>query len=276
MTNIISLNNIILKHVKIKCPNRRTPTYTPEYYLINILNLLTDVNSWKSLIKTTDYNSIKCPPHYKTISRIHKLWADNNVYSDAFTEYTQTNICNTDNTNLFIDSTLIINKLGIENIGYGGSCKKKKFTKLTAITTEEGGIVAILPDKTYEKPIENTNRIRQTLSHDVVNIEPIIKKVRTNLININKKIKIYGDKGYIINDKLKKRLYKKYKVKVVHPIKKNQTKKNMHIEENKLKNRYKIENTFAFIKSCNRVHVRKDKSISCYMGFVYIACILKS
>ena len=70
----------------------------------------------------------------------------------------------------------------------------------------------ILPDKTYEKPIENTNRIWQTLSHDVVNIEHIIKKIRTNLININKKIKIYGDKGYIINDKLKKRLYKEYKV----------------------------------------------------------------
>jgi len=40
-----------------------------------------------------------------------------------------------------------------------------------------------------------------------------------------------------------------------------------------LKKRYKIENLFAKIKVFNRVHIRRDKLIASYMGFVYLALI---
>ena len=40
-----------------------------------------------------------------------------------------------------------------------------------------------------------------------------------------------------------------------------------------LKKRYKIENLFAKIKVFNRVHIRRDKLIASYMGFVYLAII---
>ena len=49
----------------------------------------------------------------------------------------------------------------------------------------------------------------------------------------------------------------------------------MKKEDEILRKRYKVENMFANIKVFNRVHVRRDKSISSYMGFVHIACIIK-
>jgi len=49
----------------------------------------------------------------------------------------------------------------------------------------------------------------------------------------------------------------------------------MKKEEGVLKERYKVENMFAKIKSYNRIHIRRDKTISSYLGFVYLGCILK-
>ena len=55
---------------------------------------------------------------------------------------------------------------------------------------------------------------------------------------------------------------------------KDQTKKRkIQKEERVLNHRYKVENMFARIIQYNRVHVRRDKTLACYMGFVYIACI---
>ena len=39
----------IQKHVNLKCPNKRKPKYTTEYYLTNIIDLLTDFVKWSSL-----------------------------------------------------------------------------------------------------------------------------------------------------------------------------------------------------------------------------------
>jgi transposase len=52
---------------------------------------------------------------------------------------------------------------------------------------------------------------------------------------------------------------------------KNQHKKNTAGEKLILKKRYLIENVFAKIKKFNRIHVRRDKLIVTYMGFVHIA-----
>ena len=42
------------------------------------------------------------------------------------------------------------------------------------------------------------------------------------------------------------------------------------MEKELLKDRYKIENLFAHIKTFNRIYLRKDKKIKNYMSFVYI------
>ena len=54
--------------------------------------------------------------------------------------------------------------------------------------------------------------------------------------------------------------------------------KNPKIQNNKdkkqkLTKRYKVENFFAKIKIFNRIHVRRDKKLVTYLGFVYLGCI---
>ena len=62
----------IIKNVNLLCPNKRKPRYTPEYYLKNITDVLTDFVKWSSLKKSSNcINNYKY--HYKTISDIHRL-----------------------------------------------------------------------------------------------------------------------------------------------------------------------------------------------------------
>jgi len=89
------------------------------------------------------------------------------------------------------------------------------------------------------------------------------------------KIKLYGDKGYVMKEMDKRRIKRKHNVKIVHSKRKNQKEKNTKKEEYVLSKRYKVENMFEKIKVFNRIHVRRDKTVSSYMGFVYLGCILK-
>ena len=84
------LHDCIIKHVNIKCPNKRKPKYSTEYYLTNIIDLLTDFVKWKSLKKSVNYRN-NSKYHYKTIADIHKLWSDNGVYEATYIEYVQKN-----------------------------------------------------------------------------------------------------------------------------------------------------------------------------------------
>ena len=85
--------------------------------------------TWKDLtnIKTIKSNNTY---HYKTINNIHLEWARNGIYEKAYNQTLKDkNIKITENNFIVpfgyvyaqraIDGTLIINKSGIEGIGYG-------------------------------------------------------------------------------------------------------------------------------------------------------------
>ena len=76
----------------------------------------------------------------------------------------------------------------------------------------------------------------------------------------------------VLSSNDKKELNKKHNVKVIHCKRINQKEKNTKKEEETLKERYKVENMFTAIIT---VHIRRDKKISTYLGFVYLGCILK-
>ena len=75
-----------------------------------------------------------------------------------------------------------------------------------------------------------------------------------------------GDAGFIIN---KDNILSN--VNLITVKRKNQKEQNTEDNKAKLKNRYKIENLFAKIKVFNRIHVRRDKLIVSFMGFVHMA-----
>ncbi len=341
--------NTIIKYVNINCPSIRTPKYSPRYYLSNILTILGDFVTWSSL-KNSRICKNKFTFHYKTISRIHRKWSKSGVYEAAYNEIIvkDDELYFTDDEtkmiHLFIDSTLIINKTGVEGIGYGGETQKKKFTKITGVCNKNIKNVAIYANKSYSKIIkskkkkvkedlninniinhlknqflidkkknkkerdiklygkkenivkdikiydkinkENKDVVKfievkninnknkkdfnkiKTLEHDVKGIKPVLEIIGKK----DKKIFLIGDKGYLIKHKDKIDL-EEINVKMIAPKKKNQKEKNSTEEKYCLKERYKIENSFAKIKVFNRVHVRRDKLMCTYMGFVYLAFI---
>ncbi len=148
--------NTILNYVNKNCPHIRTPKYSSSYYLSNILTILGDFVTWVSLKKSRICKN-KFSFHYKTISRIHLKWSRAGVYEDAYKEIVvnDEDLYFTDDEtkkiHLFIDATLIINKTGVEGIGYGGETKKKKFTKLTALCNSNTENIAVYPNKSKVK-----------------------------------------------------------------------------------------------------------------------------
>ena len=270
-TKYINLNNFdkIIKYANLLCPNKKNSKYTNEYYLTNIISILTDFVKWSSL-KISKHIISNKKYHYKTIQKIHTLWSKKNIYGLVFNE-----IISNDNkykitNNVYIDATLIINKTGIENIGYGcGESKKKKFTSLTAICNENMHCLTIFVNDTNEKEIIRNNKINKikTLSHDSKGILPAIDNL--NKLDNTKKYNLVGDAGYIVNSQI----IQNNNITIVTYKRKNQLIKNTENEINILKKRYKIENFFAKIKAYNRIHIRRDKLISSYLGFVFLASI---
>ena len=198
---------------------------------------------------------------------IHATWCKNNVYEDALNDITNNNRSCDITEDLYIDGTLIINKSGIEGIGYGGESRKKKFTSLTAVCNDNTKCVKIFANNTNNKNIILNNKQRSitTLSHDSTGIIPAIELIKTD-----KKYNLIGDSGYIINpDKIN--VYKH--VTLITYKKKNQKIQNNSNAKLKLAKRYKVENLFAKIKIFNRIHVRRDKKLITYLGFVYLGCI---
>lgn len=120
---------IILKYVKELCPNIKNPKYSPAYYLTNIMDILRDFVSWRSLTKSNNCINNK-KNHYKCIARMHRLWCSKKVYLRAYQEIVMTDanfIINDDGTlEILLDATNIINKCGVNGIGFGGASRKKK------------------------------------------------------------------------------------------------------------------------------------------------------
>jgi hypothetical protein len=251
---------LILKYANKYKPPKHNTKYSNSYYLTHIFNVLGDAVSWKSLMKFKSISS-NSEYHYKTINKIHIEWARNGVYESAYNKTLKLNKNCHITPNNYIDGTLIINKSGVENIGYGcGESRKKKFTSITCVCNENTKPISIINNTTYTKKLDNNTTIK-TLPHDSKTIIPSIK-----YINKTPPYNLVGDAGFISNtSKLPSN------VNLITVKRKNQHTQNTSEEKAILKNRYKIENMFAKIKRFNRIHVRRDKLIVSYMGFVYLA-----
>lgn len=222
---------IILKYVKKLAPNRRTPKYTPQYYLMNIMNILNDFNSWRSLIKSKDIDDEK-RFHYKTIADIHRLWCERGVYRASFEEIRKKHLDDNDEAelDLFIDSTLIINKYGSDGVGYGHETRKKKFSKITVIENKNNVVNVI---------------VHETLSKEVVFGEKNKIKRKRGRPRKNENIKANAD---IKNDAKDDNIADKRK--------RGRPKKAINIDEN-----IKIENNIDVIERDECKNTKENKEI---------------
>ena len=255
--------------VKKHCKPIRKPKYSTIYYLYNILLVLTELQTWKSL-KLLHTNKSKY--HYKTIQDKHLEWSRLNLYEITYKiineKYHQSKLKKSSNLTLFIDSTNIYNKNGQENIGYGQNYKKQE-SRVSAICDSNKNIYSLTLVDTQIK----NEKHKKTLPNDS---KTVISSV-TNLLETDLKYKslnLVGDKGYATKEQDRVHLKETYKINLIYPHKKNQKVKTPLTHKKLLKNRYVIENVFAKLKVYVRVCCRKDKLACTYMGFVYLSAML--
>lgn len=257
--------NLVTKTCKII----RSPKYSTIYYLYNIILVLTNLQTWKSLrLLHLD----KKPYHYKTIQDKHIEWSKLNLYEKTYkiinNKYHQKKLKGSSNLTLFIDSTNIYNKNGQENIGYGQNFKKQE-SRISAICDINKNIYSL----TLVNSLSKEGTVKRTLPNDS---RTIISSI-TNLLETNIKyrsIYLVGDKGYASKEQIKTNLKGTYNINLIYPHKRNQKHKTPILHKKLLKNRYVIENVFAKLKAYNRICCRKDKLICTFMGFAYLAAML--
>ena len=185
--------DLILQYADEYKPHKYNTKFSNTYYLTHITNVLGDIVSWKSLKKM----NIICGDnkfHYKTINKTHLEWARNGVYEKAFNEIRRTTENCGVTQNNYIDGTLIINKSGIENIGYGcGESRKKRLSSSSIVCNEHGKLISNIINACYSKII-NCIKIITTLPHDSRSTVPSIKN-----INTTEPYNQVGDAGFIID-----------------------------------------------------------------------------
>jgi len=275
--------------------------YSIEYYLDLIFELINDVNNWYSLSKLNTYkpipkkNNEKPKYHWKTIQNLYNKWSNDNIFKLCFDNYINNKNVNVDDIDLYIDSSFINNKYGVENIGLNTDNKKKKGTKLSIISDDNKFIYSVssipinnvIKKRKYRKRRKHNKKRRKYIKKKTknkltnktvnkINIKGFVHDVNTienSINNINKKYKfkitLIGDKGYISSKEYK---FKNKKIELITLKRNNQKKQTINFI--KIKKRKIIENTIACIKKNERILTRKDHTIKNYMSWVYICCLI--
>ena len=250
--------NKLNKHIDRK---RYKAKYSDEYYLNFIFYMLNDINKWSFIVKLKDYNS-KFKYHYKTIYNKFIYWTKNKVFYNAFYNYHFKQ-----NTNLLlIDATSINNKYGSECIVINPEYRKKKITKLSVVSNKNNFIHSV---EVFE--IKNENDKYKTSVHDVKMISKSLDKININ--NKSKYFNLLGDKAYKTKENYK---LNKKSIKIITPDKLNTIVKNTKFKNKKLKKRIKVENVINNIKRYERVKTRKDRNITTFMSWIYIASLINN
>ena len=175
--------------------NKYKRVYTNEYYLINIFEMLNDINKWETLQKLKTYNPVLYKGnitkyHYKSIQYKFNKWCKDGIFKHVFDNFINKHLINKE-IKLFIDSTFINNKYGIEDIGLNIDNKKKKASKLSIICDASKFIYSI----TSIKIKKNNNKKSIGFIHDSNTIQNSLNNI--NKIYNFKNVLLMGDKGYI-------------------------------------------------------------------------------
>jgi transposase len=241
--NIILNCNVINKSYTIKHSNTK---YSLDLIITEIFYFLKSGVSWRTLRSSVNY---------KTLFWHFSRFVENNIFLKLFKKiknYYKNTI--QDNTLLFIDSTSIPNKYGINKIGRNKFYKNKKITKLSLLTDVNGFPLSVL--------------FMKGNYHDTTVFDKHIKDAI--LIIPNKKFKIVADKGY--SSKKNYSLLKSLNIPSIIPPRKNmKIAATYKYDKNEYVKRIKIEHIFARLKTYKRLNYRYDKFLRTFSSFIFIA-----
>ena len=247
---MITINDCIYKilHNLIKCNTKymtgRPLTYNIEHYIDVIFKVLCSGCQWNSLNEKL---------HYTVYHKHFLKWAKLGIFLDL-NEIVKLIVSKLNNINsdAYIDSTIIRNIGGIEDVSYNHKIKSKKGTKVSIIVNSKGIPLSI--------------HIVSANFHDV-------SLVMRNFYKINKNTKIknlIGDKGYV-SSKLKKFLKDKHDVNYLYPDKKNTLNPLTEEDKLKIKSRAINEHTFSWMTQYRRLVSRFEKYTITFFSFIILA-----
>lgn len=245
----------LLHQILTLYPHRESK-YTPAYVLYYLLRILKYSLPYKGL-EIPD----EAPDHHhstilKRIQRWGKAGIPKIIHARLLEKYSKEYLQNLDFLNLFIDSSNIRNKNGVDLVSYSSKDKGKKNSKISLVVDENRFPIEIQLD---------TAKV-----HDGKIAESLIDKLDNNENLINK-IYLIGDKGYV---KSKKLWIGKRQINLIFPYRSNQRYINSKKERIKLNKRHNVENSFATMKQYRRTSTRYEKNSSRFLEYIYWAFIL--
>ena len=179
-------SNIKLKNIFYnKTTNRK---YNIEHLLMCILYILKTGISYRGfnmLLSIIDKN-IKFP-YYTTIYKFYMKLIKYDIIKSTYINLLKLYTTKNNNNKYYIDTTLIVNKLGIDNIGYNIQLLKHKTSKLSIITDING------------IPI-NVNLYKGNKYDSNIFIDQLNDIIKDNIIKTNNKNIFIGDAGYDSNN----------------------------------------------------------------------------
>jgi transposase len=246
----VELKKIILssKHINKTFNEKHTNSkHSLDIIIDELLYFLKSGVSWRML---------RSPINPKTLFWHYSRFVKNNVFGKLFNKiknkYIKKYIVN--DCSLFIDSTTIYNKTGINKIGRNKFYKNKRTTKISLMTDMYGFPLSVL----FMKGNYHDNKVFSKHIRDA------------NVIIPNKKLKIIADKAYASKENYD--LIEFYGMEHIIPPRKNMKLYNDYkYDKNEYMKRIKIEHIFSRLKMFRRLNLRYEKFIRNFSGFVYLA-----
>ena len=248
------IKNIICKfyHQYVYKPKGRKLKISIRAYLDAIFYVTKYGCPWVAL-KATKWG-VKV--HYTTIQKFFERLTKSKVFEATYEVLFKDYYCNQithDFKMLFIDSTMIKNVHGSENVGSNHYDRFRLGSKISTIVDTKGVPVT--------KPLITGSNI-----HDATLIEDTINSMLIDRKNLS----IIADSGYV-SESIREKLKNSKNITLIAQKRRNQFVQNTKSEKLKLKERHIVENFYSWIKKYQRIRLRMDRLTRTYTGFVYLS-----
>lgn len=244
------LKKIILANKNLKntyAKNHTNSKYSLDLIIQEIMYVLKSGVSWRLLRSTINYKTLHW--HFR---RFVKYNIFQKLFNKIKNKYIRKYIIQ--EAILYIDSTTVYNKYGINKLGRNKFYKNKKTTKISLMTDKEGFPLSIF----FMKGNYHDNKTFSLHIKDATILIP------------NRKITIIADKAYSAKNNyalLEKNNYEH----IIPPRRNMKLAATYKYDKNEYRKRIKIEHIFGRLKAYNRINQRYEKKLSSFSAFVFFA-----
>lgn len=143
------MKNVITKFYGENYEKKYKRKYDIDYYLELMFELINDINKWETIKKLNIYKPLKKKDnnipkyHWKSVQNLYYKWCKDKIFQIAFENYHNNKTIDIEEIDLYIDSSFIDNKYGVEGIAMNTDNKKKKSTKISILSDEDKYIYSI-------------------------------------------------------------------------------------------------------------------------------------